>query len=65
MHVWPLHKRDTGDMLPFLTAVSLENFLLGQLACNNLLLLLIVNHQFCFCGAEICSKRGNETVSRY
>lgn len=60
MHVWPLHKGDTGDMLPFLTAASLENFLLGQLMSNNLLLLHTVNHQFCFCSAEICSKHGNE-----
>lgn len=59
-HSWPLHKGDAGDMLPFLTAVSLENFLLGQRACNNLLLLHAVIHHFCFCAAEMCSKHGSE-----
>lgn len=59
-HVWPLHRGDSGDVLPFLTAASPENFLLGQLTRNNLLLLHIVNHQFCFCGAGVWSKHGNE-----
>jgi len=45
MHVWCLHKGDAGDTLRFLTAASLENFLLGQLMCNNLLLLHVVKHQ--------------------
>lgn len=56
----PLHKGDAGDMLPFFPAVSLENFLLGQRACNNLLLLHAVIHHFCFCAAEMCSKHRSE-----
>lgn len=54
------HEGDTGDLLPFLTAASLENFLLDQITCNNLLLLCIMSHQFCFCGTEMCSKPGNK-----
>lgn len=60
MHAWPLHKGSAGDMPPFLTAVSLEIFLLGQRTCNNLLLLRIVSHHFCFCAAEMGSKHGSE-----
>lgn len=47
------YESGTGDMLPFLTASSLENFLLDQLACNNLLLVHIMSHQFCLCSTDL------------
>lgn len=58
-HMAFFHESGTGDMLPFLTAASLENFLLDQPTCNNLLLVHSVSHQFCLC-AQICSKPGNK-----